>query len=355
MSHEIRTPLNAIVGFSKLLSDTEDAEEKQQYSNIIDSNAELLLQLINDILDLSKIEAGTLEFVYRKVNLSDICHEIYEVLHTRVNSGVSLIYEESPEVVINCDNNRLLQVITNLITNAIKFTTVGDIRFGYTIKENNTIEFYVKDTGMGIQKDKVESIFARFTKLNNFAQGTGLGLSICKMIIEKMGGDIWVESEYSIGSKFYFTIPYTKEMVIQEPLCDCEVIVEEQKEIEKESMNRKNILIAEDIDSNYMLVQAALGKNFNIIRATNGLTAVDTFKKMDMDLIIMDIKMPVMDGLMATKEIRKISKTIPIIALTSFAFESDRQAALESGCNDFITKPITICGFAERISKYIKN
>lgn len=350
MSHEIRTPLNAIVGFSKLLSEVEDSEEKQQYSGIIDSNAELLLQLINDILDLSKIEAGTLEFINKEVNLSDMCREVYEVFNSRLNGSVTLFYDESPDVEIYCDNNRLLQVITNLITNAIKFTPVGEIRFGYIIKENSNIEFYVKDTGLGIPKDKIGAIFTRFTKLNSFAQGTGLGLSICRTIIDKMGGDIWAESEYSIGSQFYFTIPYSNILSRKNTVSDYKKTETRLKENQKD---KKNVLIAEDIDSNFMLAKAALGKNFNVIRALNGLEAVDIFKKTDLDIIIMDIKMPVMDGLTATKEIRKISETIPIIALTSFAFEVDKQDALNSGCNDFITKPIAVDSFADIITKFI--
>lgn len=207
MSHEIRTPLNAIVGFSKLISESETEEEKQQYAEIIDSNSELLLQLINDILDISKIEAGTLEFKYKKIEINELCRGEYEVFRTRMPEGVELIFDKKyDQVHIECDQNRLSQVLTNLLTNASKFTPKGVIRFGFDVRDD-MLDFYVQDTGVGIAPEKLTAIFDRFVKLNNFAVGTGLGLSISKMIVEKMGGHISVESEYGKGSCFRFSVP----------------------------------------------------------------------------------------------------------------------------------------------------
>lgn len=208
MSHEIRTPLNAILGFSKLILMAENENEQQQFSDIIDRNAELLLQLIDDFLDLSKIEAGTMKFVYAPMDFNELCNMMLEVHRMKVKEGVGLVYDsDKKSFIINNDRNRLAQVFTNLLTNAIKFTNSGEIRFGYTVKEKS-IECFVKDTGIGIPQDKLVTIFDRFTKLNDFAQGTGLGLSITKSIIEKSGGNISVSSEVGKGTVFAFTIPY---------------------------------------------------------------------------------------------------------------------------------------------------
>ena len=208
MSHEIRTPLNAIVGFSQLLPAAETAAEKKLYSGIINQNSDILLQLINDILDLSKIEAGTLEYIKRPMNLGEVCRTIYAVHKERVKEGVTLVFDNEDEnLFIEGDQNRIMQVITNFLTNASKFTYAGEIRLGFERTDKN-IRVYVKDTGIGIEPEKVDHIFERFVKLNSFAQGTGLGLSICQMIIEKIGGEIGVTSELGKGSTFYFTIPY---------------------------------------------------------------------------------------------------------------------------------------------------
>ncbi len=351
MSHEIRTPLNAIVGFAKLLNESESNEERQQYSEIIDNNAGLLLQLINDILDLSKIEAGTLEFINRPTKPIELCKCIYETQQNKTQPGVSLIFEENEEdITLITDPNRLAQVITNLITNAIKFTHEGNIRFGFYRKED-VIEFYVKDTGIGIPHERVEHIFSRFVKLNSFAQGTGLGLAICKMIVEKIGGNIWVESIEGRGSIFHFSVPYTKKNTQEKKDMN-----EETKTITPhiETNNaRKSILIAEDIDSNYLLLKALLGKKYQLYRAHNGIEAIDLFKSESPDIILMDIKMPEMDGLEATEIIRELSLEIPIIALTAFAFDTDKKEALNAGCNDFITKPIAVTELKKVLSKYI--
>ena len=207
MSHEIRTPLNAIVGFSTLLASEDTLEERQEFVRIIENNNQLLLQLINDILDLSKIEAGTLEFTYSDVDLNSLLTEIEQSCQLRNKyPEVQISFEERlPQCIIRTERNRLTQVISNLLNNAMKFTTRGSIRFGYR-KENHMLRFYVQDTGCGIPADKVGSVFGRFVKLNNFQQGTGLGLSICKTIVEKLGGEIKVESEEGAGTLFWFTI-----------------------------------------------------------------------------------------------------------------------------------------------------
>ena len=209
MSHEIRTPLNAIVGFSSLLAETDSRNERQEYIKIVQENNELLLQLISDILDLSKIEAGTFNFVYTNVDVNETCAEIIKSMSMKVSKGVELIFEEPfPECYLYTDKNRFTQVISNFINNALKFTQQGSITLGYEQVSHQKIKFYVRDTGMGIPEEKQKSIFERFVKLNTFVQGTGLGLSICKSIVSQMGGEIGVDSTEGVGSWFWFTHPY---------------------------------------------------------------------------------------------------------------------------------------------------
>lgn len=351
MSHEIRTPLNAIVGFSQLLPVAETAEEKKLYSDIINQNSDILLQLINDILDLSKIEAGTLEYVKRPMNLGEACRTIYAVHKERVKEGVSLVFDNGEEdLLIEGDPNRIMQVVTNFITNASKFTYTGEIRFGFE-RVGKNVRVYVTDTGIGIEPEKVEHIFERFVKLNSFAQGTGLGLSICQMIIDKIGGEIGVTSELGKGSTFYFTIPCEE---IEEPHeLLLKVATQECKSNPVDSLQQiKRILVAEDVESNFILLKNLIGKEYTLLWAKDGFEAVEMYKQYHPDLILMDIKMPRMNGLEATHIIRTYSREIPIIALTAYAFESDRELALEAGCNDFVTKPVSERTLKKALDKY---
>ena len=350
MSHEIRTPLNAIVGFSQLLPAAETAEEKKLYSGIINQNSDILLQLINDILDLSKIEAGTLEYIKRPMNLGEVCRTIYAVHKERVKEGVTLVFDNEDEnLFIEGDQNRSMQVITNFLTNASKFTYAGEIRLGFERTDKN-IRVYVKDTGIGIEPEKVDHVFERFVKLNSFAQGTGLGLSICQMIIEKIGGEIGVTSELGKGSTFYFTIPYEEAGELGE------IFKMSKTESKGNTVNRvqqiKKILVAEDVESNFILLKNLIGREYTLLWAKDGVEAIEMYKQYQPDLILMDIKMPRMDGLEATHIIRSYSKEVPIIALTAYAFETDKELALEMGCNDFVTKPVSKEALEKALEKF---
>ena len=346
MSHEIRTPLNAIVGFSNLLPSAETLEEEKLYSSIINQNSEILLQLINDILDLSKIEAGTLEYVRQPMNLGEVCRNIYQIHKDRVQEGVTLILDnEDDDLIIEEDRNRIAQVITNFLTNAGKFTLSGEIRFGFKV-DNQCIRFYVKDTGIGIAPDKVGHIFDRFVKLNSFAQGTGLGLAIGRMIIEKIGAT----SEVGKGSTFFFTIPYKEssdDRITYSDTSEAKYLSHTIKRMQK----IKKILVAEDVDSNFVLIKNMIGKDYTLLWAKDGFEAVEMYKQFQPDLILMDIKMPRMGGLEATRIIRSYSKEIPVIALTAYAFEADKEQALEAGCNDFVTKPVSKAALEEALGK----
>lgn len=334
MSHEIRTPLNAIVGFSGILASTEEEEEKQEYVSIIENNNTLLLQLISDILDLSKIEAGTLDLHYSNVEINDLMRELENSCQLKLKSDNVKLEFVAPEepCFANIEKNRLSQLIINFVTNAIKFTSQGSIRFGYE-RQNNELYFYVTDTGCGIPQDKLDSIFGRFVKLNSFAQGTGLGLSICRTLINHMGGKIGVESEEGKGSTFWFTLPYKQIEAIEKA---------PQKKIQSITIAKDKliILIAEDNESNYKLFESILKYDYHLIHAWDGQEAVNMFKEYDPQIVLMDINMPVMDGYEATKEIRKYSAKVPIIAITAFAYASDEQRVMASGFDGYMPKPI---------------
>ena len=211
MSHEIRTPLNAIVGFSKLVIDAECTNEKEQYAEIIERNSEILLNLFNDILDLSSLEADSLSFNIRPIKLIDICLQLEQQFCYKVKNGTKLILDDvDTELYVSGDWNRIIQIISNLLSNAAKFTPNGEIHFGYREKED-FVEFYVKDSGIGIPAERVATIFQRFGKINDFVQGTGLGLTLCRMLVEKMGGRIWLRSQEGKGSRFYFTLPLIRQ------------------------------------------------------------------------------------------------------------------------------------------------
>lgn len=364
MSHEIRTPLNAIVGFSRIISESDNAEERREYYEIVDANNERLLQLINEILDLSKIESGIVEFTYGPVRLHTLCKEIHDAHVFRCPQGVELRFDSPDEALsIHSDKNRIFQVFSNLIGNAFKFTTEGSVSYGYK-QEGERVVFYVKDTGLGIEPEKLGRVFQRFAKLNNFAQGTGLGLSICKTIIERLGGEIAVSSEVGTGTTFTFWLPL--ENVIQDTETGTnshlpgEAVGTQPSEVlpakedtprpkeettEKEEdlrataagTEQATILIAEDTDSNFDLLNAILGRKYRLVRARDGMEAVTMYDEVNPDLILMDIKMPNLDGLEATRIIRQLSAEVPIIAQSAYAYEHDRNAAEEAGCNDFIS------------------
>ena len=359
MSHEIRTPLNAIVGFSDLLMNSEEQGDKEEYMQIINTNNELLLKLINDILDLSKLESGSVELKYEEFDLAEYFDSMASSMKQRVTNPKVQLVAVNPYSVcrVRLDKNRVAQVVTNYVTNAIKYTPQGTIEMGYEVVDAG-IRLYVRDTGIGIPEEKKRKVFHRFEKLDEFAQGTGLGLSICKAITESMGGSVGFESEYSRGSLFWAVLP-----------CDPEVQMRRESNIaigqnagkddlirsgnQHSALDRKTVLVVEDISSNYLLISAMLSKHYNLLHAVNGEQAVAMVKEYKIDLLLMDMKMPVLDGLKATADIRKFNASLPIVALTAHAFDSDRIAAIKVGCNEYLVKPIEKMKLMVALKKYL--
>ena len=337
VSHEIRTPLNAIVGFSEVIAHTEGECEREEYLDIVKANSNLLLHLINDILDLSRIESGRMEFIDENIQMDELCEELRQMHQMRIKNDVKVIFERpAVSLTIVSDSHRLRQLYSNLISNAIKYTEKGSITLGYKLK-GNMMEGYVRDTGSGIPVEKLNNVFGRFEKLDLLKQGFGLGLSICKSILDKMGGKIWVESELGVGSCFYFSIPYNGTLPVAG------------------EQNKPLILVAEDMDCNYELVKAILEERYSVLRANDGIDVVTKYESSKPDLILMDVRMPGLDGLSAAGIIRELNPTIPIIATTAFAFETDRGMALAAGCNEYISKPLEAEKLKTMIERCLEN
>ncbi|MCM0323688.1 response regulator [Bacteroides fragilis] len=385
ISHEIRTPLNAIIGFSNLLTNTDKKEEIAEYQRIIVTNSDLLLRLINDILDLSKIEAGFIDRQLSEFDLSVYFDELYgSVRQAMANPSVKLVCDNPYEsCLVRMDANRLAQVVLNYATNAIKCTYRGEIRMGYR-RQGEGIYFYVSDTGIGIPDKDKPRLYRRFEKLNEFAQGTGLGLVICKVVTEASGGRVGFESEEGVGSTFWSWVPceimriggeaeaggqeaaqldagLDNGLDAGEGTENLSASIDEPSPADPDSepssdgyTDKKTILVVEDIESNYHLMSVLLGSlGYQFTRAADGVEAVEKVLSEHFDLVLMDIKMPRLGGLEATREIRKTNREVPIIALTAHAFNSDKEAAIAAGCNGFLVKPIDRNALAGTLRRFL--
>ena len=358
MSHEIRTPLNAIVGFSNMLVSDEDlaSEEKMEYILIINKNCELLLKLINDILEISRLESGSMSFSIEPCNMNDLIEDVYNTFTLQTPPDVAFLKKTLEEpLCIKTDIVRIKQVLTNFVNNAFKFTCSGSVTIGM---ENNEEEkevcIYVEDTGGGIPESQLKMIFNRFYKVNEFAQGTGLGLSICQVIVDKLNGKIAVTSEEGKGSRFSIVLSYADQIENDLPP-EIETISHyAQIEETNEGEDRPVVLIAEDSASNYMVLNNILKGYFKVIWVVNGKDALEVVKKRKVDIVLMDIKMHEMDGITAAKKIRKIFKNLPIIFQTAYACDENRELADQAGGAGFITKPVRPDELLNLINQCIK-
>jgi hypothetical protein len=356
MSHEIRTPMNGILGFAELLKMPGlTGVQQQEFIAIIEKSGKRMLNIINDIIDISKIEAGLMTTNTKETNVNEQIEYVYTFFKPEVEAkGMTLTFKNSlpkKEAILKTDREKLYSILTNLVKNAIKYTPAGSIEFGYEIAFVEArhalplqmqMQFYVKDTGIGIPADRQDAIFERFIQADiadkMARQGAGLGLSISKAYVEMLGGKIWVESEEGKGSTFYFTLPYNA------------VLVKETLDQQTQSLGRIDtirklkILIAEDDEVSEMLLSINL-KEFSheVLKAGSGIEAVEICRaNPGIDLVLMDIQMPGLNGYEAARQIRQFNKDIVIIAQTAFGLSGDREKAIAAGCNDYVSKPIDI-------------
>jgi signal transduction histidine kinase/CheY-like chemotaxis protein len=347
MSHEIRTPMNSIVGFAELITRPSIPQEKKDiYAEYISNSSKALLALIDDIIDISKIESKQVTITKTNIHVNQLLNELFEMFEANIakSSNPNLLLRRHLAIADNnfsmlCDSVRLRQILINLISNGIKFTSEGFVEFGYIIPNNVTILFYVQDSGIGLTPEMTKVIFERFRQgdetITRKYGGTGLGLAISKKLVQLMGGQIWVESELGKGSTFFFRLP----LIIPN---NSEIILENiKKKTVKGSLADKSILIAEDEDTNFLFLQEVLSPTqAKIHRAINGKEAVEMTRNQNFSLVLMDIQMPIMNGYEATQKIKEFKPNIPIVAQTAYAMAEDRAKGFRAGCDGYLTKPI---------------
>ena len=356
MSHEIRTPMNGILGFADLLKEPHLTDElQQQYISIIEKSGKRMLNIINDIVSISKIESGQMDVSMEETNINHQIEFIYSLFRAESErKGLQLLVKNMlpfKECLIKTDREKLYAILTNLVGNALKFTRTGSIEFGVE-KKGDFLEFFVKDTGIGIAEHQKEIIFERFRQVseahNRVYEGAGLGLTIAKAYVEMLGGKIWVESELGKGSTFNFTLPYNVEMEAKTVIKEVTSGIGADKQV-----NKLKILIAEDDETSELYLSTVLKVYCReILKAGTGAETVEACRNNpDIDLVLMDIRMPDVDGYEATRQIRQFNKDVVIIAQTAYALSGDREKAIEAGCNGYISKPIKLDFLKELIRK----
>lgn len=358
MSHEIRTPLNAIEGFSRVIAETDAPEERIKMLEIVESNSNRLQSLINEILDLSRVESGEIQMKKSPANLSDMCANIKQIFKFRCPEQIKLIADiPQNTIMLNTDVNRVTQVFCNLISNALKHTISGSITFGYSVSDDGKdVVMKVTDTGSGIPPEDIDSIFQTYVSKDAEQQkGYGLGLPLSKIIVEKLGGHISVTSEVGVGSTFTFVLPFDGKYIgtntTSKPCFTISRTLRAQQDID--ASNMKVVLVAEDEECNYELIKSILQNRYRLLRAHNGIEAVTLNEEEHPNIILMDIRMPEMNGLDATRIIKEVNPNVPVIALSAFTFEDTIREAKEAGCNEFISKPFKVEHLLDTIEKYI--
>ncbi len=359
MSHEIRTPLNAIEGFSRVLVETDSQEDRMKFFEIIESNNNRLMSLVNEILDLSRVESGEIVMKKSSTDLNQLCESIINIFKFRCPETVKLSWKKpNMAVTFNTDANRITQVFSNLISNALKHTSSGSITYGYRmLDEGSQIEFFVQDTGSGIDPNDLPHLFETYVSRDaeTSNNGYGLGLALCKIIVEKLGGRIFVESKVGEGALFRFVMPFEGTIGGVSPARNTTTSNVRTIRVSgrPDDKNKKTILVAEDEDSNFELVKIVLHKRYRLIRAHNGIEAVTLNEEEHPDLILMDIRMPEMNGLDATRIIKEVDSLTPVIALSAYAFEDNIREAKSAGCDEFMPKPFKVENLIELVGKYL--
>lgn len=360
MSHEIRTPMNGILGFTDLLKEPQlSGEDRDHFIKIIESSGQRMLSTINDLIDISKIESGMIEMEYSDVNVHEQLLLLFNFFKPEATlKGLKFVYRSEKtfeNLVMVSDKLKLVAILTNLLKNAIKYTLEGSVEFGYRI-ENNAVLFFVSDTGIGIEKNRQDAIFERFVQedisISRSFEGSGLGLSISKAYVDMLGGRIWLESVKGKGSDFYVLLPLRKDGSINQP-----PLVIQAKDDETDILQQLTVLVAEDDEVGRLFLSTILEKRCKkVLFVTNGLEAVNTFNENPgIDLILMDIRMPLLDGYKATQKIRETNQNVVIVAQTAYAMAGDKEKALEAGCNDYITKPLNRKLLMDLIEKHFQN
>lgn len=359
MSHEIRTPLNAIEGFARVISETDSAEERMKYMEIVESNNNRVLALIDEILDLSRIEAGEINIKKQMTDLNELCSNILPIFKFRCPETVKLEWQQSSmNIMLNTDANRITQIYSNLISNAIKHTNVGSITYGYKlVNDAQNIEFFVSDTGSGIDQNDIGNIFETYMSRDAEQQkGYGLGLPLCKIIVERMEGNISVESKLGEGSTFRFVLPFDGSI---SGMGNSARTTTGSRSITLTPHSDKNmaplLLVAEAEDSNYELVKIVLQKRYRLIRACDGIEAVTMTEEERPDLILMDTSMPEMSGLDAARIIKEVNPELPIVALSAYAFEENVREAMDAGYDEFLAKPFRVEDLLDIVKKYVEK
>ena len=359
MSHEIRTPLNAIEGFARIMAETDSADERMKYMEIVESNNARLLALIDEILDLSRVEAGELSIKKSMTDLNEMCRSMQNIFKFRCPDSVQLQWSRpNMNVTLNTDANRVTQVFSNLISNALKHTTKGSINYGYRlINDGQEVEFYVSDTGTGIAPEDQKHIFEAYVSRDAEQQnGYGLGLALCKIIVEKLGGHITVNSKLGAGATFRFILPF--QGTIGGMKKDARVTTNSRtiRVSTKTDLNTAPlILVAEDEDSNYELVRIVLAKRYRLLRAHNGIEAVTYSEEEHPALVLMDVRMPDMSGLDATRIIKEVNPDIPVVALSAYAFDENIREARDAGCDEFMAKPFRVEDLLDTVQRYVNQ
>lgn len=361
MSHEIRTPLNAIEGFARVMVEADSMQDRMNYMEIIESNNQRLMSLVNEILDLSRVEAGEISIKKTDVNLSNMMESLKQVFKFRCPETINMVWKKPPmDVVMHTDEDKLMQVFSNLISNALKHTMKGSISYGYNmLDKNHRIEFFVTDTGAGIEPEFLKHIFDPYaSKDADQNKGYGLGLALCKIIVEKLGGTISVKSEQGVGSTFTFNMPFHgsvggMDISITTTSRNTQMMRTLRISDRGPDQQMKTVLVCEDEESNFELVRIVLQKRYRLLHAHNGIEAVTLNEDEHPDIILMDIRMPEMNGLDATRIIKEVNHDTPIIALSAYAFEENIKEAKAAGCDDFLPKPFRVEELIETIERYI--